>query len=164
MDQPKITYHLLNADDTYTKQSSVYAGTYTGNEAIEINLQIWNNYRGTEDIEDLENFSIVARFLTEEDNALLRYISLSITDEIEIPSIIENNALIKLLKFYGKKIENNALIGTFIDPVTLSGQANTGSEEYTQNYIPITVTFNPAPGAYLKDHDLKSLVIEIVEL
>ena len=148
MDQPKITYHLLNADDTYTKQSSVYAGTYTGNEAIEINLRIWNNYRGTEDIEDLENFSIVARFLTEEDNALLRYISLSITDEIEIPSIIENNAL----------------IGTFIDPVTLSGQANTGSEEYTRSYIPITVTFNPAPGAYLKDHDLKSLVIEIVEL
>lgn len=148
MDQPKITYHLLNADDTYTKQSSVYAGTYTGNEAIEVNLRIWNNYRGTEDIEDLENFSIVVRFLTEEDNALLRYISLSITDEIEIPSIIENNAL----------------IGTFIDPVTLSGKANTGSEEYTQNYIPITVTFNPAPGAYLKDHDLKSLVIEIVEL
>lgn len=148
MDQPKITYHLLNADNTYTKQSSVYAGSYTGNEAIEVNLRIWNNYKGTEDVEDLENFGIVARFLTEEDNALLRYISLAITDEIEIPSIVENNAL----------------VGTFVDPVTLSGQANTGSEEYTQNYIPITVTFNPAPGAYLKDHDLKSLVIEIVEL
>lgn len=148
MDKPKITYHVLRTDNTYTKQSSVYAGTYTGDEALSVTFRIWNNYRGTEDVEDLGNFNIIARFLTEEDNALLPYISMAITDNIEIPCIVENNAC----------------VGTFVDPVILSGKANTGSSEYTQNYIPITVSFKAAAGAYLKDHDLKSLIIEIVEL
>ena len=148
MDNPKISYHVLNTDNTYTKQNSIYAGSYTGDEALSITFRIWNNYKGTEDIKDLENFNIVARFLTEEDNALLPYISMEITDDIEIPCIVEQNAC----------------IGTFVDPVVLSGSANTGSDEYIHNYIPITVTFNPTNGTYLKDHDLKSLIIEIVEL
>jgi len=146
MDKPKITYHVLNTD-IYSKQDSVYAGTYTGDKALNINLRIWNNFRGTEAVEDLEDFSLVLHFLTEEDNALLQYISLSITDEIEIPCIIEENTV----------------VGTFVDPVALSGQANTGSDTYTGNYINITVSFNAGAGAYLKDHDLKSLVLEIVE-
>ena len=147
MGKPIISYHVLNTDDTYTKQSSVYAGTYTGNDAIAVNLRIWNNFRGTEDVEDLENFNIVVHFLTEEDNVLLKYISLAVTDEIEIPVILENDAL----------------VGTFVDPVILSGRANTGSDEYTSNYVNITVSFNAGANAYLKDHDLKSLVLEIVE-
>ena len=147
MDKPIITYHVLNMDDTYTKQNSVYAGTYTGDEALSVNLRIWNNFRGTEDVEDLEHFNIVARFLTEEDNALLPYISLAITDQIEIPGVIEDNAL----------------VGMFVDEVTLSGKANTGSDEYTSNYINVTVSFKADAGAYLKDHDLKSLVLDIVE-
>ena len=147
MDKPKISYHILNADDTYTKQNSVYAGTYTGNEELSVTFRIWNNYRGTEDVEDLENFNIVAHFLTEEDNALLPYLTIAVND-MQLSSIIEDNAY----------------VGTFVDPVVLSGSANTGSEEYAQNYIPVTVTFKADAGAYLKAHDLKSLVIEIVEL
>lgn len=148
MEKPIITYHILNEDDTYTRQDSVYAGTYTGDENLSVTLRIWNNFRGTEDVEDLNNFNLVCHFLTEEDNALLKYISLSVTDIIEIPCIIENNTL----------------IGSFVDPVILSGRANTGSEEYTSNYISITISFNPGANTYLKDHDLKSLVLDIVEL
>ena len=148
MDTPKITYHVLNTDDTYTKQNSVYAGTYTGDEALEVNLRIWNNFRGTEDVEDLENFNLVLKFLTVEDNALLKYISLAVTDEIEIPVLLEDNAL----------------VGKFIDPIILSGRANTGSDQYTSNYVNITITFDPGAAAYLKDHDLKSLVLDVVEL
>ena len=36
MEKPIITYHVLNIDDTYTKQDSVYAGTYTGDEKLTI--------------------------------------------------------------------------------------------------------------------------------
>ena len=148
MDKPIISYHVLDVDDTYMQQSSVYAGTYTGDEALTVSLRIWNNYQGTVDVEDLQNFNLVLRFLTEEDNALLKYISLAVTNKIDIPCIIENNAL----------------VGSFVDPVVLSGQANTGSDEYVNNYINITVSFNAGAGAYLKDHDLKSLILDIVEL
>lgn len=148
MEKPIITYHVLNTDQTYSKQDSVYAGTYTGNEALTVNFRIWNNYKGAEDVEDLQNFNLVLRFLTEEDNVLLKYISLAITDEIEIPVIVEDDAL----------------VGTFVDPVVLSGRANTGSDQYTGNYVNITVSFQAGVDAYLKDHDLKSLVLEIVEI
>lgn len=148
MEKPIITYHILNEDDTYTRQNSVYAGTYTGDEELSVTLRIWNNFRGIEDVEDLNNFNLVCHFLTEEDNALLKYISLSVTNTIEIPCIIENNTL----------------IGSFVDPVILSGRANTGSEEYISNYINITISFNPGANTYLKDHDLKSLILDIVEL
>lgn len=147
MEKPIISYHVLDTD-VYVRQNSVYAGTYTGDDALTVNLRIWNNYRGIEDVEDLENFNLVAHFLTEEDNALLPYITLAVTDEIEIPAIVENKAL----------------VGTFVDPIILSGRANTGSDEYTSNYINITVSFKAGANAYLKDHDLKSLVLEIVEL
>ena len=148
MEKPIITYHILNEDDTYTKQNSVYAGTYTGDKELSVTLRIWNNFRGIEDVEDLNNFNLVCHFLTEEDNALLKYISLSVTNTIEIPCIIENNAI----------------VGSFVDPVILSGQANTGSDEYVNNYIDITITFNSGANVYLKDHDLKSLVVDVVEL
>ena len=147
MEKPKITYHVLETDDTYVSKNNTYIGTYTGDEPLSVNLRIWNNYRGTEDVEDLTDFNLVLRFLTEEDNKLLPYIALSVTNQIEIPCIVENNAL----------------VGTFFDPVVLSGQANTGSDEYVTNYVNITITFH-APDAYLKDHDLKSLVLDIVEL
>ena len=61
MEKPIITYHVLNIDDTFTKQSSVYAGTYTGDTPLEVKLRIWNNYKGVEDVEDLQNFNLVLR-------------------------------------------------------------------------------------------------------
>ena len=149
MDKPIISYHILNADNSYTKQNSVYAGTYTGDEPLEVRLRIWNNYRGIENVEDLQNFNLVLRFLTEEDNALLKYIDL--IDEkhnIQIPGTIEENAF----------------VGIFFEPVVLSGSANTGSDEYNGNYIDIKISFKAGANAYLKDHDLKSLVLDIVEL
>ena len=151
MDNPKITYHVLNSDDTYTKQNSVYAGTYTGDEAVEVKLRIWNNFRGTEDIEDLDNFNLVLKFLTEEDNALLKYI------DVDYKKGDEEWRTTPIL-------ENNALVCPFVEPVTLYGYANTGSDTYNSNYVDITVSFNPGAGAYLKDHDLKSLVLDVVEL
>ena len=147
MNRPIISYHVLNTDDTYTKQNSVYAGTYTGDNTLSVNLRIWNNFCGTEDVEDLQNFNLVLRFLTKEDNALLNYIE-----------IIADNEIL------GSIIENDALVGTFASPRILSGEANTGSDEYISNYINVTISFHADTGVYLKDHDLKSLVLDIVEI
>ena len=147
MDKPKITYHILDSTDSYIQKYNTYMGTYTGDEPLTVNFRIWNNFRGTTDVADLGNFNLVVRFLAAEDNMLLQYISLSVTNDIEIPCVVEDNAL----------------VGTFFQPVTLSGQANTGADEYTANYINITVTFD-APGIYLKDHDLKSMVLDIAEI
>ena len=79
---------------------------------------------------------------------LLPYISLTINTTKETVSPI---------------IENNTVVFSPIDALQLSGKANTGSDEYTSNYIDITVSFKADAGAYLKDHDLKSLVLDIVE-
>ena len=149
MDKPKISYFVQADTGLYTKQNSAYIGTYTGTETLSVNLRIWNNYRGTEDVEYLENFNLILYFLTEEDNALLKYITLTeTTRDREIPVTLEEDTL----------------VGRFLDPVILSGKANTGSVEYTNNYIDITVSFKTGAEAYLKDHDLKSLVLDIVEI
>lgn len=148
MQKPIVSYHVLDVNNEYVKRDSVYAGTYTGDDNIYVHLRIWNNFQGTEDVDTLHNFNLVLRFLTEEDNALLKYITLSDdTHNMEIPT----------------KVEQSALIGTFFEDVSLSGQANTGSNQYKDNYVDILVTFSAPYDAYLKDHDLKSLVLEIVE-
>ena len=148
MDKPQISYFVLTSDEMYERLQTVYAGSYTGDEPLSVNFRIWNNYQGTEDVEDLENFNLVIRFLTEEDNALLQYVTVAITDSEELPSILERDAAI----FH------------FMDPVSLSGEANTGSDEYFNNYVDITVTFDTGGEVYLKDHDLKSMVLEIAEI
>lgn len=148
MDKPKITYHILDTADTYIKKNNTYIGTYTGDEPLTVSFRIWNNFRGTEAVEDLENFTLVLRFLTEEDSALLPYLSAIVGDEIIDDPIIENKAvIIQLAK-----------------PRILSGRANTGSDEYVDCYLPVTISFDPGTDIYLKDHDLKSLVLDISEL
>lgn len=148
MERPIISYHVLDVDNKYVKRDSVYAGTYTGDDNIYVNVRIWNNFQGTEDVDTLYNFNLVLRFLTEEDNSLLKYITLADnTNDMEIPTALEQNAL----------------VGTFLENVSLSGKANTGSSQYKENYVDILITFNAPYDAYLKDHDLKSLVLEIVE-
>jgi len=148
MDKPQISYFVLTSDNLYARLQTVYAGSYTGDGPLSVNLRIWNNYQGTEDVEDLKNFNLVIRFLTEEDNALLPYVTVAVTDSMELPSIVEKNAAV----FH------------FVDPISLSGEANTGSDEYYNNYVDITVTFDTGDDVYLKDHDLKSMVLEIAEI
>lgn len=150
MQKPIISYHVLDVDNKYVKRDSVYAGTYNGDDNIYVHVRIWNNFQGTEDVDTLYNFNLSLRFLTEEDNALLKYTTLSyIVDdsEMEIPGTIEQNAL----------------VGVFPENVSLSGHANTGSSQNKDNYVDILITFNAPYDAYLKDHDLKSMILEIVE-
>ena len=65
MDNPKITYQVLNKiDDVFYEQNETYAGTYNGRDPLSVTIRIWNNFGGTEDVEDLTNFNLTLRFLT----------------------------------------------------------------------------------------------------
>ena len=146
MDNPKITYQVLNKiDDVFYEQNETYAGTYNGRDQLSVTIRIWNNFGGTEDVEDLTNFNLTLRFLTVEDSVLLQYVKFMTIDDTEIPSILESETL----------------IGNFSSFV-LSGQANTGSEEYSTNYIDFKVVLNVPENTYIKDYDLKSMVLDIV--
>ena len=148
MDNPKITYQVLNKiDDVFYEQNETYAGTYNGRDQLSVTIRIWNNFGGTEDVEDLTNFNLTLRFLTVEDSVLLQYVKFMTIDDTEIPSILESETL----------------IGNFSSFV-LSGQANTGSEEYSTNYIDFKVVLNVPENTYIKDYDLKSMVLDIVTI
>lgn len=148
MDNPKITYQVLNKiDDVFYEQNETYAGTYNGRDPLSVTIRIWNNFGGTENVEDLTNFNLTLRFLTVEDSVLLQYVKFKTIDDIEIPSILESETL----------------IGNFSSFV-LSGQANTGSEEYSTNYIDFKVVLNVPENTYIKDYDLKSMVLDIVTI
>lgn len=148
MDNPKITYQVLNKiDDVFYEQNETYAGTYNGRDPLSVTIRIWNNFGGTEDVEDLTNFNLTLRFLTVEDSVLLQYVKFMTIDDTEIPSILESETL----------------IGNFSSFV-LSGQANTGSEEYSTNYIDFKVVLNVPENTYIKDYDLKSMVLDIVTI
>ena len=148
MDNPKITYQVLNKiDDVFYEQNETYAGTYNGRDPLSVTIRIWNNFGGTEDVEDLTNFNLTLRFLTVEDSVLLQYVKFMTIDDTEISSILESETL----------------IGNFSSFV-LSGQANTGSEEYSTNYIDFKVVLNVPENTYIKDYDLKSMVLDIVTI
>lgn len=148
MDNPKITYQVLNKiDDVFYEQNETYAGTYNGKDPLSVTIRIWNNFGGAEDVEDLTNFNLTLRFLTVEDSVLLQYVKFMTIDDIEIPSILESETL----------------IGNF-SSFTLSGQANIGSEECSTNYIDFKVVLNVPENTYIKDYDLKSMVLDIVTI
>jgi hypothetical protein len=150
MDDSKITYYIKDSENQYIRQHSTYAGTYTGDKPLEVDIRIWNNYCGIEDVADFNNFNIVLSFLTVEDNALLPYITVILSGR-------RNEVLSPI-------IENQTAVFSSSEPLILKGTANTGSDNDLDNYIDVTISFQMAPDAYLKDHDLKSLVMDVVEL
>lgn len=148
MDNAKITYFIKDLNKNYIQAEQAYVGTYTGEKALSFDLRIWNNYKGIDNVKDLNNFNIVLSFSCKEDSALLPYIKMAIANKTEIPvSIIGESA-----------------VGTFLEKVILSGTANDGADTNSDNFIDITISFNAEDSSVLKDHDLKSMYIELVEL
>lgn len=146
MNSPIITWYSKIGDATYEAQSEIYAGTYTKEEKISVDIQIWNNRWGVEDTESLEDFILNIYFDNLEDSALLQCckIILGGTDELSL------------------MISNQKATISFPDTVTLSGVKNDGtSANSKENYISLTFEFD-APGYQLKENDLKSLYFEIV--
>ena len=140
-------YAKTLADTKYSTEQRIYAGTYTDNNRITVDIQLWNNRWGTEDVDDLIDYDIAFFFDRLEDSALLDYCSIY-KDETKPVSY----------HVTGKKA-----VLEFETMPTLSGGKNSGSSiEDTDNYLQLRFVFS-AVGERLKDNDLKSLYFEVLE-
>ena len=150
MDAPKITWYAkLSSDVEFNQTNEIYAGTYTSDNEIKVNIQMWNNRWGTVDVNSLTNFLINIYFDYIEDNSLFDYCS-----------VVLNNSDILNIKKSG-----SVGVLEFPQTITLSGTKNDGTEENNPNhYISLDFTFKTSNNTKLKENDLKSIFFEIVPL
>lgn len=148
MDTPQISWQIKKLSDSkYSNKTDYFAGIYTQSSALELELLLWNNRYGTEDVEDLSSFSIDAVFQDMEDSTLLEYLTMNFDGTMIVPSISKN-------------------VATFVIPdgIIIYGEANDGSTIATNNYKHIKLTLD-VPSVYkLKANDYKTLSLDIVEL
>lgn len=146
MNNPNITWYAKIGDSTYEARQEIYAGTYTKEEKISVDIQIWNNRWGTEDVEAVSDFALNIYFDSLEDSALLQCCRILLGGKDDLSLIIS-----------GQKATVS-----FPSTVTLDGVKNDGTSANSKtNYISLTFEFD-APEYKLKENDLKSLYFEIV--
>lgn len=148
MEDPKITWYAkLNKESQYEETNDYYAGSYTPGHPIDVDIQIWNNRFGLEDVANLADFYIVISFEHVEDSALFDYCTIVLDDANIIP-----------LKKSGKKA-----ILELPDTVVLSGTKNDGTlDNNKDHYINIEFQFD-AEGSKLKENDLKDMYFQIIQ-
>ena len=131
MKNPRITWQVLDEIDydefeyntykNYTEEDSLIPG-----RILKKTIRVWNNYLGTEDIQDVKNATLVLGFKTYEDNFLLNLIQVSIDgSELKELDIDMNGGTI----FFGN----------------LSGETNNGREANHTNYKTIDIEIGPIP-------------------
>ncbi len=148
MEKPIISYSAkISSNSTFQEDiEEIYGGTYTNENPIEIDIRIWNNKYGIEDVEDLEDFDISLKFESLEDKSLIDYIYLSHKNVADLSM----NTL------------GDERIGAFVSSVILSGAKNNGLESDKNNYVDLKLTFNIGDKSIsLKNQDLKSLYLKI---
>ena len=150
MQEPIITWYAkLTEDSQFRQTDEIYAGTYTPNNSIQVNLQIWNNRWGTIDVADLTDFTIHMYFNEVEDTSLFNYCTI----------VLNKSDILNLTK------ADNRRILEFPNEITLSGKKNNGtSKENANNYLNLDIVFQAPKDVKLKEKDLKSLFFEIVNL
>lgn len=147
MNQPNITWRIKKyASEDYEETENFYAGSFD-NKYLAFELEIWNNRYGTQQVEDLEDFSLEFVFDHVEDSALIKYFTFTFNNEEIIPT-------------------QNGLVGTvkFPDNIILSGNTNDGTESATLNYLRILVEITIPENVNIKTNDLKSMTFNIVRL
>ena len=146
--KPIISWYAKKISDAkYSVEPRFYAGKYSDNDPIVVDIQLWNNRWGTTTVSDLTNYDICFFFDRIEDSSLLEYcnVLLNSTDSL-LFSVSGNKAILE--------IENKP---------TLKGTKNNGSSaDNPDNYLQLRFVFS-ATGARLKDNDLKSLYFEVIE-
>lgn len=148
MEKAKITWYAkLSSEEKYEPANELYAGTYAEDNKIVVDLQIWNNRWGGEDVEALEDFYLNMFFDTAEDKSLFDYCT-----------VVLNGSDILSLEIVGQHA-SLALPGN----VKLSGTKNDGASKGNEDhFLTLSFMFN-ASGAKLKENDLKTLFFEIVK-
>ena len=148
MQKPKISWFVKEPDGSFTAKEEHHAGTYTKQEKIIVEIQVWNNRWGVEDVEPLVDPVLNFYFDTLEDSSLLHLCKISVDDMGYVPLVIK-----------GEKA--SARLGK-----TLSGKKNDGNDNLVANqtnYANIKFEFS-AEDYRLKENDLKNVYFELVSM
>lgn len=148
MAKPKVSWYAKKlSDEKYSVDSRFYAGKYTDNDQIVIDIQLWNNRWGNETVDDLKDYDICFFFDRIEDSALL-----------DMCNIIYNNMYSVPFNVSGRK----AILSMEEKPVIKGTRNNGSSADNPNNFLQFRFIFN-GNGERLKDNDLKSLYFEVLE-
>lgn len=147
MEKAKVTWYLKQGEE-FVPSKNHHAGSFTNNEKIKVDIQVWNNRWGVEDVEDIESPIVNLYFDTLEDSALLRNCKVILNGYDQLPLTIREE---KASAAIGKK---------------LSGKGNNGSDKISANRDNFfNLTFELDLGSSrLKNNDLKGLNFEIVSM
>lgn len=149
MEEPKITWlACLPNEEEYNERPELYAGMLLPDDTLEVDLQIWNNQYGTEEVKALENFNLVMSFDHLEDSALLQYTKLLVNHSYVIEPVVNNNEAVFRMP----------------DGFKLKGDINDGSSKSYDNYMTVKLVIKAPQDAKVKTNDLKTFSLDIVNL
>ena len=131
MNGPRISWQILDqvAIDEYEYvqyKSYTEEGSFIPGDTINKTIQVWNNYLGTEDVQDALNCSLVVAFKNFEDNFLLNLMNIKVhgRENLELEIDVDRGV---------------------IDIGDLSGIANSGTSGHEMNYRTIELSIGPIP-------------------
>lgn len=146
MDSPSITWYARQSTDAYQADSEFYAGTYTKEKNLSVDMQLWNNRWGIDDVSNIDNAVVNFYFETIEDSSLLKNCTITLNGSDQLSTIVKNNK------------------GSVVLNRSLSGKKNNGDDsniDNTDNFVNLTFSFGAA-GYTLKENDIKNLYFEVI--
>ena len=148
MKEPIITWYVKEGDGGYRSKESHHAGTYNKSDKVAVDIQVWNNRWGVEDVSHLTNPVVNFYFDTLEDSALLEMCVISVDDMGSVPLVIKDK-------------KASARLGR-----SLNGKANDGNDRLVVNQpCYANIRFEFEAGSYrLKENDLKNIYFELVSM
>jgi hypothetical protein len=149
MSDPIISWEIKKGSETdYTNDSNYYGGYILSGESFIIDMRIWNNKYGTEQVNSLTNFNIAVSFSYLEDAAILDYCSfyLNSSEKLET-SILDKTAVVVMPDGY-----------------ILYGYVNDGSDNYEDNYLSLKLIIEIPTEANIKINDMKTMNLSIVKI
>jgi hypothetical protein len=125
MNDPQISWYIVEADSSVVPRNEYYAGSCTPGETVEINIQVWNNRWGSDTVASAQGSKLAVYFDSIEDSYLLNLCQIKVDDE--------PYAFLRVEADKG-----------YVDlPRELSGAANDGSMTNVDNYMNILFKFGP---------------------
>ena len=144
MTSPKISWFVLEEYDNeleyVPKKKHEEEDSLMPGDIMTVNMQVWNNRNGIEDVSDAVNARIVLYFKNYEDNFLLNLCSFKVGQQDH------------------KKLSIDIDRGYF-ELGTISGKSNSGSELNTENFFDIELKVGPIPSNVKSE--LKDLILDI---
>lgn len=145
-DKANITWYARQNKDAYTADKNFYAGTYTRDKDLQVDIQIWNNRWGVKNVEDVKDAVLNFYFESQEDSALLKSCTIAVGGTDKLSTVVKGTT------------------GSVMLNRTLSGAKNDGDDtnvDNQDNFIDVTFIFS-ASDKILKENDIKNLYFEIV--